>query len=63
MKRCFRIAFLMACAFPLATHANGLDIPEQGARSLARGGAFSARADDPTATIHNPGAVSKLRGT
>ena len=39
-----------------------MDFPEQGARSLARGGAFSARADDPTAAIHNPGALSKQRG-
>ena len=56
-----------ALALVLCLHgnaiANGFEIPEQGARSLARGGAFSAKADDPTATVHNPGAVSKLRGT
>lgn len=42
--------------------ASGLEIPEQGARSVARGGAFSARADDPTAAIHSPGALVKLDG-
>lgn len=42
--------------------ASGLEIPEQGARSVARGGAFSARADDPTAGIHNPGALVKIDG-
>ncbi|MEE2788208.1 MAG: outer membrane protein transport protein [Myxococcota bacterium] len=49
-------------AMPALVQAGGLDFPEQGARSLARGGAFSARADDPTAAIHNPGALSKQRG-
>jgi len=42
--------------------AAGLEIPEQGTLSLARGGAFSAKADDPTAGIHNPGALSKSKG-
>jgi hypothetical protein len=59
----FGIALALISLLPVVVSANGLDIPEQGARSLARGGAFSARADDPTATVHNPGAVSKLRGT
>jgi long-subunit fatty acid transport protein len=59
----FGIALGLISLLPAVVSANGLDIPEQGARSLARGGAFSARADDPTATVHNPGAVSKLRGT
>lgn len=42
--------------------ASGLEIPEQGARSVARGGAFSARADDASAGIHSPGALVKLDG-
>ncbi|MCA9537647.1 MAG: outer membrane protein transport protein [Myxococcales bacterium] len=42
--------------------AAGLEIPEQGVRSVSRGGAFSAKANDPTAALHNPGALSKLRG-
>ena len=42
--------------------ASGLEVPEQGTLSLARGGAFSARADNPTAGIHNPGALSKTKG-
>ena len=42
--------------------AGGLDFPEQGTRSLARGGAFSAQADDPTAAFIDPGALSKQRG-
>ncbi len=50
-------------AAPNATWANGFEIPEQGARSLARSGAFSARADDPSAAAHNPAGLAKLRGT
>ena len=51
---------LISLAFDV--YAAGLEIPEQGTRSLARGGAFSARADDPTAGIHNPGALLKGEG-
>ncbi|MBV69977.1 MAG: hypothetical protein CMH52_01385 [Myxococcales bacterium] len=60
---CFRRAIAILLCLTSHALANGFEIPEQGARSLARGGAFSAKADDPTATVHNPGAVSKLRGT
>ena len=50
-------------AVPATSWANGFEIPEQGARSLARSGAFSARADDPSAAAHNPAGLAKLRGT
>lgn len=43
--------------------AGGFEIPDNGVFSLGRGGAFLARADDPTAVIWNPGALVKLRGT
>ncbi|MGC6418432.1 MAG: OmpP1/FadL family transporter [Bradymonadia bacterium] len=59
-RYCLALAALLCTT---TAQGNGLEIPEQGARSLARGGAFSAKADDATATIHNPGAVSKLKGT
>ncbi|MCB9553015.1 MAG: outer membrane protein transport protein [Myxococcales bacterium] len=42
--------------------ASGLEIPEQGVRSVARGGAWSAKADDPSAAIHNPGALVLVDG-
>ena len=44
-------------------NAAGFEIPEQGARALSRGGAFAARADDPSALIHSPGMASRLKGT
>jgi len=43
--------------------AGGFEIPGQGARDLSRGGAFIVKADDPTAVLHNPGALVKLDGT
>ncbi len=42
--------------------AGGLEIPDRGARALARGGAATAAIDDPTAVDLNPGALSRLRG-
>lgn len=41
----------------------GLEFPDSGTAATARGGAFTAKADDPTALIHNPGALHLLRGT
>jgi long-subunit fatty acid transport protein len=60
ITRLLMSAFLICLAFD--GYAAGLEIPGQGTRSLARGGAFSARADDPTAGIHNPGALIKGEG-
>ena len=62
MRQYLHAIAVIILLMPVSVLANGLEIPEQGARALARGGAFSARADDPTATIHNPGALSKLKG-
>jgi long-chain fatty acid transport protein len=52
----------MFLVFSIPALGSGLEFPEQGVRSVSRGGAFSAKADDPTAAAHNPGALSKLRG-
>lgn len=43
--------------------AGGFEIPDSGTFTLGRGGAFIVRADDPTALILNPGALTRLRGT
>lgn len=42
--------------------AGGMEIPELGVRSVARGGAIVAGLKDPTAAILNPGALSKIDG-
>ncbi len=56
-----RLTAALALLAPSA-YAGGLEIPDLGARAVSRGGAFTAKADDPTAVAHNPGAVSKLKG-
>lgn len=43
--------------------AGGFEIPDNGTMSTSRGGAFTVRADDPTAIAHNPGGLSRLSGT
>ncbi len=49
--------------FPAAAWAGGFTYPDHGAHALSRGGAFTARADDPSAIIYNPGALARLKGT
>ncbi len=39
-----------------------MELPDHGTRAVSRGGAFGAKASDPTAVVHNPGALSRLRG-
>lgn len=43
--------------------AGGFHYPDHGTVALGRGGAFVARADDPTALYHNPAGATQLRGT
>lgn len=47
---------------PAAAHAAGLEVLTNGSQSMGRGGAFVAKADDPTAIEHNPAGLGKLRG-
>ena len=62
----FRIA-LLALLFVGLTQAPvfaaGFELPGFGSRSMGRGAAFVALANDPTAMFHNPGGLSKLVGT
>ncbi len=55
------LALLLGVVSPAL--AGGLEIPDNGTFALSRGGAFTVRADDPTALIHNPGGLSRLTGT
>lgn len=48
---------------PIAAHAGGLFIPGAGAQAQGRAGAFVAKADDPSAMLHNPAGVAKGHGT
>ncbi len=56
-------ALLVLGLLPPAALAGGFEVGVNGARATARGGAFTVRADDPTAIDHNPGGLSKLHGT
>lgn len=50
-------------AAPQHVHAGGFEIPDLGARSLGRGGAFAVGASDLTALHYNPGKLAALGGT
>ena len=43
--------------------AGGYEFPGDGTRSIGRGGAFAARADDPMALVVNPAGLASLPGT
>jgi long-chain fatty acid transport protein len=65
MKR--RTAFIvgaLALTAPSVTRAGGFETeyPDNGGRALGRAGAFTARADDPTAVYYNPAGLTKLEG-
>jgi len=44
-------------------HAGGIEVGDQGARAMGRAGAFTARADDPSAAYYNPAGLARQRGT
>ena len=46
-----------------SAHANGTRIPNQGAHATARGNAFVATADNPSAIYYNPAGITQLEGT
>jgi long-subunit fatty acid transport protein len=48
---------------PSLARAGGFEIPDNGTQALGRGGAFTAKADDPTAIHHNVGGLAQQRGT
>lgn len=66
-KRGIKAWMALATALPLGVPhlalAGGFEVGVNGSRAVARGGAFTARADDLTAIEHNPAGLVKLRGT
>lgn len=63
-RRAYALALLFAFTFgaPELAHAGGFEFAAPGTRSLGRGGAFMARADDPMALGYNPAALAFLPG-
>ena len=66
---CHRCGFLGASAFfaaliaaPTTAQALGVRIPNQDAEAIARGNAFVATADNPSALYYNPSGISQLSG-
>ncbi len=70
MAKCFGDLRLRAAtlALPILSlvaqnaYAGGFEVPDNGAQSVGRGNAFTAKADDLTALAHNPGALIKSKG-
>src|SRR5213083_2807851 len=62
MKKAHRIA--LACTFaaclPTVSFALGIRIADQDARATARGNAFTATADNPSAIYYNPAGITQL---
>src|SRR5690349_7821462 len=57
---------VIAAALLAATrvvYAGGLELPDNGTEALARGGAFTAKADDATALQYNVAGLARQRGT
>ena len=48
---------------PAVVYAGGIEIGDQGARAMGRGGALVVRADDLSAIYYNPAGLARLRGT
>ncbi len=56
------VTILAALSVPEA-HAIGFLIPNQDATAIARGNAFAATADNPSAIYYNPAGITQIPGT
>ncbi len=57
------IAAIVTAIHAAPANAGGLEIPDNGTQAVGRGGAFVAKADDPTAIYYNPAGLARQRGT
>ncbi len=60
MRKISIMVFLLL--MPVYSFAGGFDFPDNGTVALGRAGAFSVKADDPTAIYYNPAGLANLRG-
>ena len=56
-------ALLLAAALPTTVFGLGFRLTDQDTEATARGGAFVATADNPSAIYYNPAGISQLSGT
>lgn len=58
-----RVAFALAIlCMPSAAFGGGFETPDNGTRSVGRGGAYVAGVDEPSAVYYNPAALSRVDG-
>src|SRR4051812_36858069 len=57
------LCLVAAAAGTVPAYGLGFRIPEQSTTALARGNAFVATADDPSAVYYNPAGITQLAGT
>src|ERR1700676_1119715 len=56
------LLFGVAILNPLSAHALGFRVPNQDPEAIARGDAFAATADNPSAIYYNPAGITQLEG-
>lgn len=62
MRTPITLAFALMAAMPMALNANGFRLVSQDAFAAARGEAFAATADNPSAIHYNPAGLTQLEG-
>src|SRR5438270_1969848 len=60
--RCGLLVAMLAVLAPMQAPGLGSRIPNQDAAAIARGNAFVATADNPSAMYYNPAGISQLEG-
>ncbi|MGZ4987704.1 MAG: OmpP1/FadL family transporter [Limisphaerales bacterium] len=56
------LVIALVTAIPMQLFALGIRVPDQDAFAIARGEAFTATADNPSAIYYNPAGISQLQG-
>ncbi|MHB8523020.1 MAG: hypothetical protein ACYDH9_20000 [Limisphaerales bacterium] len=62
MKCSDRWLFWSAALMPMTAYGLGIRIADQDAEATARGNAFAATADNPSAIYYNPAGITQLDG-
>ncbi len=60
--RSIRLLLLLVLVTPLSSYGLGIRIADQDAEATARGDAFTATADNPSAIYYNPAGITQLSG-
>ena len=55
------ILLLVFLIFPFCALGGGFEFPDNGAKSMGRGGAMAAAVDDPSAIWFNPANLSRIK--